>query len=566
MSLPRGTVHQDHDAAGPADVDRVGRDDDDAGGRLGATSVDISDEIGDRGGATRTGPGGSGELSWLELLRWAWRQLTSMRTALILLFLLAIAAIPGSFVPQRTVDPQRVLGWQRMHPDLTPTFERVGLFDVYGSVWFSAVYLLLIVSLVGCIGPRILRFARNLRHYPAPAPHDLRRNGSHRIVDAWPRTSAAVLDAAATDLRRRGYRVETTASTLAAERGRLREVGNLLFHLAILVVLAGFIYGKLFGFTGAAIVVQGQTFTNTRSDYDNFTAGSLVTDSDIKPFALTLNTFTADYLPTGQPSRFDADVSYAQPSDGNAGADGQQQLQVNKPLKVAGTDVFLVGHGYAPVLTVRDGNGNVVFSGPTVFLPQDPSLQSYGVVKAPDARPTSLALEGDFYPTLNQAPSGARYSAFPDLLEPRLVLQAYSGDLGMDRGAAQNVYNLDKSGLSRLSTVTLAPGQSVDLPAGAGSVTFEGVKPWARLQISTSPGDRIVLVGVVTALAGLLCSLFIRRRRVWLRVGQGDGEVEAAAVSGRKDFAADDEGLSRLLRRLAVPELRRDNVDAGPSH
>ena len=505
---------------------------------------------------------GRGELGPLELLRWAWRQLTAMRTALLLLFLLAIAAIPGSFVPQRSVDPQRVAGWQRVHPDLTPVFNRIGLFDVYGSVWFSAVYLLLVVSLIGCIVPRTLKYVREIRHFPASLPIDLSRVDSHRLVDIWPRTGAAVLDEAARCLRRRGYKVRSSESSFAAERGRLREIGNLLFHLAFLVVLAGFIYGKLFGFTGAVIVVQGESFTNTRSAYDNFTAGSLVTASDLRPFTLSLRKFSADYLPTGQPDDFDADVTFAQPADNAPAAVGRQQLRVNKPLHVAGTDVFLVGHGYAPVLTVRDGSGVVVYSGPTTFLPQDPSLASYGVVKAPDAQPTALALEGNFYPTFAQSPAGARYSAFPDVLDPRLVLQAYSGDLGMNSGGPQNVYSLVTTGLARLGTVTLSPGQSVGLSGGKGSVTFEGIRPWARLQVSTSPGDRVVLGGVVLALVGLLCSLFVRRRRIWMQAGRGDGVIEIAAVSGRKQFAPDDEELSRLLRRLGLATPRKGQARA----
>jgi len=39
------------------------------------------------------------ELGTIGLLRWLWRQLTSMRTALILLLLLGVASIPGSIIP-----------------------------------------------------------------------------------------------------------------------------------------------------------------------------------------------------------------------------------------------------------------------------------------------------------------------------------------------------------------------------------------------------------------------------------------------------------------------------------
>src|SRR5690606_2507051 len=88
-------------------------------------------------------------------LRNGWRQLTSMRTALVLLFLLALAAIPGSVLPQRGVNPQDVADYYAAHPDLAPVLDRLGGFDVYRSPWFSAIYLLLFVSLVGCVVPRL---------------------------------------------------------------------------------------------------------------------------------------------------------------------------------------------------------------------------------------------------------------------------------------------------------------------------------------------------------------------------------------------------------------------------
>ena len=66
--------------------------------------------------------------------RWAWRQLTSMRTALVLLLFLAIAAVPGSLFPQRTADPNGVIQWERDNPDVFPLADAIGLFDVYWGV------------------------------------------------------------------------------------------------------------------------------------------------------------------------------------------------------------------------------------------------------------------------------------------------------------------------------------------------------------------------------------------------------------------------------------------------
>ena len=110
-----------------------------------------------------------GELTFRELLRWVWRQVTSMRTALILLLLLALAAVPGSIIPQEGVDSLKTSNWQADHTTLTPIYERLGLFSVYDSPWFSAIYLLLMLSLVGCILPRLWHYWRGFRAQPPAA-------------------------------------------------------------------------------------------------------------------------------------------------------------------------------------------------------------------------------------------------------------------------------------------------------------------------------------------------------------------------------------------------------------
>ena len=124
-------------------------------------------------------PPGAPALTPVELARWTWRQLTSMRTALILLFLLALAAVPGSVVPQEAVDSVRASQWRQQHPTLAPIYEKLGLFHVYDSVWFSAIYILLMVSLVGCFLPRMRIYWRGVRARPPKAPRNLARLPEH---------------------------------------------------------------------------------------------------------------------------------------------------------------------------------------------------------------------------------------------------------------------------------------------------------------------------------------------------------------------------------------------------
>ena len=106
----------------------------------------------------------------LRILRRAWRRLTSMRTALVLLFLLAVAAVPGSLLPQRPLNPTKIDAYIAEHGAWGRFLDRLGMFDVFGSAWFAAIYLLLFVSLVGCLVPRIRLHAKAMRAKPLPAP------------------------------------------------------------------------------------------------------------------------------------------------------------------------------------------------------------------------------------------------------------------------------------------------------------------------------------------------------------------------------------------------------------
>ncbi len=498
-----------------------------------------------------------GELGPRELLRWGWRQLTSMRTALVLLFLLALAAIPGSIVPQDDVDSLQASRWREEHPDLTPIYEKLGLFSVYDSVWFSAIYILLMISLVGCIIPRTRVYWRAMRAQPPRAPRNLGRLPDHTSYPTGAEP-AAVQARAAEVLRRRRYRVRSGAEgddAVAAERGKLREAGNLVFHLAILVVLVGFAVGNVFGYRGGVILVVGNGFANNLTQYDEFVPGSLFDTDWMEPFDFTVTDFEAEWLRegpnAGQARNFVADLEYQASPDA---PEREYELKVNHPLAIGDTEIFLIGHGYAPVITIEDGQGNVSYSGPTTFLPTDASFRSFGVVKAADAQPTPIGLEGEFYPTYAFTDETGPFSAFGDSLNPAISMIAWAGDLGMDDGTPQSVYSLDTEDAEQVRAedgsmfrLDLTPGQSAELPDGLGTVTFEGVERWNRIQISRSPGKFVALGGVVLALLGLLGSLFIRPRRVWVRAWSENGAtvVDVAGLdrSGGGDVAAELEAI-----------------------
>jgi len=511
--------------------------------------------------------------------RWAWRQLTSMRTALLLLLLLAVAAVPGSLLPQRRIDPARVQAYLAEHPTAGPWLDRLGGFDVYSSVWFSAIYLLLFISLLGCVLPRSRQLWRTWRSTPPRTPRRLDRLQGYRSAGV-PLPPEAALDAARATLRRRRYRVAAYyepggpdgggPASLAAERGYLAEAGNLAFHLALLGVLVAVATGSLFGYSGQALVVTGRDFENALPHYDSFRAGTEVDATDLVPFWFTLDDLQVRFEERagghqfGAPRDFRAELS-VHPAPGAPAR--PFTLRVNDPLSVGGVRVFLVGNGYAPRLTVRDGQGRVAFAGAVPFVVQDSRYTSTGVVKLPDALPQPVGLVGVLLPTAMQAPTGQPVSVFPDARNPVLLITAYTGDLGIDSGVPQSVYTLDVRRMRQLESAAgqpfsamLAPGETVALPGGAGTVRFDGVLRYAALDIRHDPSSGWALAAALLALTGLVISLSVRRRRVWVRVRPADPHdpaartvVEVAALARRDDPGLDAEVAAVLAALQPSP-------------
>ena len=522
-------------------------------------------------------PQALGVIGWC---RWAWRQLTSMRVALILLFLLSLAAVPGSIIPQTNTEPVKVTDFLTKHSVLGPVFTDLGLFHVYTSVWFAAIYLLLFISLAGCIIPRSWQFAGQLRGRPPRAPHRLSRMPAYATwtTEAAPGT---VLAAASARLSSRRYRTVPDDGSVAAEKGYLREAGNLLFHLALFGLLIAFFLGTAFKSDGTVLVTTGGGFTNNQSQYDDLSHGSLFDPDDMAPFGFTLDSFTATYQtsgPTmGTPITFAAGVTYF-------GADGKNHksvIHVNEPLDIEGNKVYLTSHGYSMNVTVRDGQGEVAFSGPVPFLPLNGNLASQGVIKVPDAigrngKQDQLGFQGIFTPSTVIDPTMGPQSVFPALGRPEMFLTAYHGDLGMDAGLPQNVYQLDTSDkqLHQFTSggqplrIAMVPGRTQKLPDGAGSITFNGIDSWGDFEIVHQPAIPLALVSALCMLFGLAASLFVQRRRVWVRASRrSDGRtlVELAGL-GRSESPKVADELTVLVRAVHAAAPTAPEPEPDPTH
>ncbi|MDD7938166.1 cytochrome c biogenesis protein ResB [Actinomycetospora lutea] len=516
----------------------------------------------------------------LALARNTWRGLTSMRTALILLFLLAVASMPGAVLPQRTPSPNAVDDYLTQNPTLGPILDDLGFFDVFATPWFAAIYLLLFISLIGCLLPRSFEHVRGLRAEPVSVPRNLARL-PHHAQSTSDDDPDAVVEAARRRLR--GWKVAVRSEpggvrTLSAEKGALREVGNLVFHLSLVALLGGIAVGKLFGYEGQVIVMaDGSEFCNSGIyAYDSFRPGLQVDGTGLDPFCMIVDDFRASFRPDGQPDSFDANVRY-QDTDAVERGDTDWQshdLAVNDPLRVDGERVYLLGHGYAPRFTVTFPNGEQRV-GLIQWRPVDQAtllsegatkIDPPGVTDESERRRSQLAITGLFAPT--SSGGGLVTSVFPALNDPEAAVDVMRGDLGLDSGRAQSIFEVDRTmvdqgRLVRVARENVKPGGEIALDDGT-RIRFDGVENWVSLQVSHDPAQTAVLLAAIALLGGLTLSLTVRRRRFWLRASPGapstTGGRTVVSLGGlaRTDRAGYGEEFGRLAGELAPPRAGGD--------
>ena len=427
----------------------------------------------------------------LRKARAGWRALTSMGTALVLLFLLALGAVPGAMLPQRSLNESKVDGYLRENPALGKIFDRLQLFDVFSSFWFTAIYALLFISLVGCLTPRIVEHIRSMRAAPVPVPRNLARLPRHaELVVAG--TSTQVADRIAGELKgwRRVTRDDGGVLEISAEKGYLREFGNIVFHFSLLGLLAAVAVGKLFGYEGNVIVIADGgpgMCSASPAAFDSFRAGNSVDGTSLYPICVRVKNFQAEYLPNGQATSFASDIDYQAGADLATGTWRPYRLEVNHPLRVGGDRVYLQGHGYAPTFTVTFPGGQQR-TRTVQFSPDNlQTLLSSGTVRfdppagmypEKELRRHQIAITGLFAPT-KELDGTLLSSSYPALNDPAVAVDIYRGDAGLDTGRPQSLFSLDPR-LIEQKRLTKSNGSI----SPKGSRSPSTTAPWS---VSTAP-------------------------------------------------------------------------------
>ena len=491
-----------------------------------------------------------------------WRFLRRMSTALMLLFAVAAASVVATVVPQAPVTAETARQWREGTAGpgrgVARVLDAVGLFDVFGSLWFMVLLALLFISLTGCLLPRYRAFYKVARRPPAPGRNLGRLSNSTTFKTALPVQEAVAAGNAV--LRRRRYRTRQLDSgdgrQVAAERGHWREGGSLIFHTAFYVVLAGAVIGKSFGFMGQIGLAEGDSFADTRIAYDFAEPGAAFGLDDHRGFVLTMDDFDVRYFPDFTPREFVSSVTISENGEPVRRAD----IRVNHPLRYNGMTIFQMAFGMAPRIIVRAGQR--VLYDERIRLAPNSSLNLYsGTAKVKfDDPQQQIALDMVLAPTAQMDAAGnPSIGTDPRPTNPVLVASLYFGALGLERPVPASQFI--RSG-EAVDTAMLRPGDDANLARDNLTVEFVDLGYWSGLQVSHAPGRGLLLLGGIMILAGLIPSLYSYRRRVWVDVQphEDGSKVSVAGVALQRKAAFSDEfaAVSDAVRRAVNGPTRND--------
>jgi cytochrome c biogenesis protein ResB len=502
------------------------------------------------------------------------RLLTSVRFALIQLGLVIFAAMLGVFFPQAPepvrLNPPAFEAWTEIQREtfgpFTEILRRLSLFEVFQSVWFNALLLLLMVSVGVCTANRFAPIWRTIRR-PIRRVNDRYFETAHaRAAFPTPADSRAVESV----LRRKRYKVETVqerdgARYLFADRYSWAQLATFVTHLSLILFMAGGIVTKLVGFQTFIQIGEGGTqpvFPVVHDNQMQVLNLDSIEGQDEQGRIIDYRTKAVVYQDGREICRGDITVNgplrckgYTFHQATYTGNGVALQVRDTATGQVVFSEAPVLQDGVPaprPRLIVRDGAGQVVLDEYFTMAPvsQDTFAQIFvmpdtgrayavsgpldttrpdrwelSIFHAPRADdpmdgPVSLALrEGE------QASAGGYSFEFVELRgNPYDVIQ---GIPGLERAALLqlaesrdgtvylDVLNMGDRG-AETGRFQLAPGEHLTI--GGYEYGFDGRREYSGILVKRDPGSWFIWTATALLMTGLLLTFYVPRRRLWVKV------------------------------------------------
>jgi cytochrome c biogenesis protein len=434
-----------------------------------------------------------------------WRLFTSVNFAVVQIMMLALLAVVGMTVRQLPGFAFRSAGdyaseMNRLRAIYEPAIgtgavdvmERLQLFHVFTSTWFSLGLVILVASILICTldrTPRLWRQSADIRVVQPDAYFDPRL--PDRVsIGAVAAIAPATLSAA---LRRRRFMVREVATDdgvrfVYGDRNRWTKLATLISHLGLILFLVAGLATARFGDEQGLVVAEGDTLTVQPIG----TPGLLL----VKNFG-----FRAPGLDSGQASDFTTDLAVYQ--DGQLLA--RKVIRVNDPLSVGGYTFHQNGFGPAPIIELKDStDGSILWSGPVPLTDAANGLP-FGALPVP-GRPFGLEL------LLNRDPSGVG----------SLLLLPYAVTGTNPDGTPITVTGFP---------AVLLKGETQSMEGLGLTASLKDFGDYTLLIAKRDPGQGIVWAAFAALITGLAITFYLPRRRVWARF-RPDGRVD---LVGRAD-------------------------------
>ena len=433
----------------------------------------------------------------------AWRLLTDVRFAVLLITLLALAGLVGMLVRQFPItkadDPARYAAeLATMHAAWDPlpagsfiveAFDALGLFSVFSTPWFLLLMTVLVISIICCTLDRTPRLWRSVSHVRVEQPAAFFDTGrEHRA--ALSGGGEAAFDRVQRAFGKRHFRRRQTtqadgATYVYGDRNQYQKMATLLTHAGLVLFLAGGAITVAAGFETVVFVGEGATAPVQSVG----TPGNLLIKN---------NAFFAPRREDGSFADFSTDLSVYR--DGEEIA--RETVRVNDPLRLEGFVFHQNTFGPAAELAISDDSGALVWEGPLLLDDELLGLPQ-GFMTIPGADVGLVAV-------LSEDAAGV----------PLLALQGV-GPADPDSGENDTLF---------LATVPMGVTTDPEVTAGH-SITWASVGSWTGMVIRNDPGQPVIWLAFGLLIAGLVLTFYFPRRRAWARVTAQ--RVELAFVADR---------------------------------
>ena len=400
--------------------------------------------------------------------------------------------------------------------------ERLQVFHLFTSTWFTLGLIVLVVSIVICTldrTPRLWRQAAEIRVVQPEPFYD------PALPDRAAMTGVGVTDVRAA-LRRQRFGVREAevegVHYLYGDRNRWTKLATLMTHLGLILFLVAGIVTSRLGDEQGLIIAEG----------DSLTVQSIGT-----PDLLVVKNYgfqAPGFAETGQATDFTTDLGVYQ----NGQQVARKTIRVNDPLAVGGYTFHQNGFGPAPDLLISDASGKPLWDGP-VPLTDTAAGHPYGTMSVPGRGDIGLEL------LLGQDADG---------IGNVLILPYVS--TGQNSDGTPKIEELPGS------VVALRAGEAA-APAGLDfSVGLKRFTDYTLIIAKKDPGQGIIWSAFGFLIAGIAISFYLPRRRIWARLTP-DGSVALVARSDR--YVDVEREFGRLLDDLVARRRPPPTPAASPT-